>query len=302
MRRIDDWEFPLAIALRRLDAELAAEAVRAVLEDKAGFDPNQPRAHKGRRDGGQWIETGLDCAIDAVDASWDKIEREARARSAATLRFVRRNRATMTRALGLAQVAGGAAEMIGGGGVVAGGAATSATGVGLAAAALGAFMTVNGYDNFQTGWNTLITGESQPTRINTLLRELGMTPEQATLTEIAFADGVAGAARSLDDAARRGLERAALARFSDEPLQVLANGQSLWLSPSIVVRGEAWEAFDAARTGFRRTPPSFPVFDQVNEAGTVAISNKTVDLLSLSYERQPGKALYSTLRGYIDRV
>jgi hypothetical protein len=105
-------------------------------------------------------------------------------------------------------------------------------------AGVGAFLTANGYDNFQAGWNTLLTGEIQPTRLSKTLRDIGLTESEAAAVEIALAAAGGGAAgltgRALEKAARRGLETAALERFSRAPLQVRVNGQSLWLEDSIV--------------------------------------------------------------------
>jgi hypothetical protein len=245
----------LGEARSRLKYELAAEALVAALEEKAGFDPNQPRVPAGGREGGRWTREALGRFLDRADEIWADIERRAGEASFATLRFVRRNRANINRTLGLIQGVGGGLEMVGEVGLVTGGTATSEVGVGIPVAMAGGYMVANGYDNWSTGWATFVTGEVQPTRLNRVLQQLGLSPEQAAVAEISFAGGAAAAGlsgRALDKAARVSLERAALERFRTEPLRVLHNGQSLWLEQDIVNRGAAWEAFDAARTGFKR--------------------------------------------------
>lgn len=258
----------------------------------------------GRREGGRWTRFREGRYIPGADEVWAEIEAHAGAVSYATLRFVRRNRAQINRMLGGLQMIGGFGEVAIGATTVAGGVATSATGAGVAVAGLGAFLTVNGYDNFQAGWNTFLTGEVQPTRLNKTLRDIGLSEAEAAAVEIALAGGAGAAAgltgRALEKAARRGLEREALERFSREPLRVHVNGQSLWLEDSIVKRGDAWEAFDAARTGLLRTPPGFKTFDQHSPDLKTVVSNKAIDLLAPTYERRG--ALYSRLKQYIGAV
>lgn len=230
----------LSGAVARLKYELAAQALLAVLEGKAGYDPNQPRVPAGLREGGQWTRQRLERFLAQADEVWADIERIAGDTSYATLRFVRRNRASINRTLGGLQMLGAFGEVNAGARLVMGGAATSELGVGIPVAAAGAFLVANDVDNWTTGWNTLVTGEVQPTRLNRTLQQLGLSPEQATAAEIAFAGGGAAAAglsgRALEKAARAGLERAALRRFAEDALQVRVDGQSLWLSQSIVAR------------------------------------------------------------------
>lgn len=138
-------------------------------------------------------------------------------------------------------------------------------------------------------------------------RQIGAKRRPTSIQHSLLAGGVsAGAARltraRLLEAAERGLAQRALAPFAGEPLRVRAGALRIWDEINIQVRGEAWEAFDARRTGFLRAPSTFRVFDQANEAFDVAISNKTLDLALAGYSRMDRNAVYNTITGYIDRV
>jgi hypothetical protein len=95
-------------------ADRAADAVRdaiCALEDKAGYDPNQPSVLAGRRDGGRWTRFREGRFISGVDELWADIEARAGETSYEALRFVRRNRAQINRVLGGLQMLGGFGEV-----------------------------------------------------------------------------------------------------------------------------------------------------------------------------------------------
>jgi hypothetical protein len=122
-----------------------------------------------------------------------------------------------------------------------------------------------------------------------------------------LAGGVsAGAGRlarpALIQAAEAELGRRALRAFATEPLNVRAGALRIWDEPRIEVRGDAWEAFDATRTGFERTPRNFRVFDQFDRRSGVAISNKTLDLALTGYSRSDRNRVYDTIVDYIDQA
>jgi hypothetical protein len=276
-------------------------------EAKANFNPAQPRAPKGGPDGGEWVRVSgwskrrakelTDSRGFLSEQDIEDLDVAMRAQTREVQQFIERNRRTINRTVGALQMLGGGGEMIAGVAGVGGGVATSETGVGIAIAGASAWMVANGYDNFTTGWRALLTGNPQQTN----------RQDQATATEILLAGGVsAGAARltraRLLEAAERGLAQRALAQFAAEPLNVRAGALRVWDEINIHIRGEAWEAFDAQRTGFLRAPSTFPVFDQANEAFDVAISNKTLDLALAGYSRVDRSAVYNTVAGYIDRV
>lgn len=254
-------------ALARLRSKLAWLDFVAALEAKAGYDPNQPRVPQGRPTGGQWTRGSLDRIAQGLGRILNDAEATAARKSREAGAFVRRNRTAIARTLGVVQMAGGLGEVTSGARAITAGAATAETGVGVLVAGAGLFLAQHGIDNWQTGWATFVTGEVQPTRLSRTLRELGLSETEAAVVETTLAGGVGGGTlfgrATLERAARRGLERAALQRFETEPLDVLAGGKSLWLEQDIVARGAAWEGYDAARTGLRRLPPNFPVFDQV---------------------------------------
>lgn len=201
----------------------------------------------------------------------------------------------------------GAIEVVGGAGLVGvGGAATPAGGSGLVVAGVGAWLVWNGHDNAVAGVHALITGEPKPTSLNKLLRGLGLSGPDADAAELYLGlAGGAGSARvgraAVEKAARRELARRALLAFDTAvALRVTApDGRSLWSVADIRLRGDLWEAFDAKRTGFRRTPHA-AAFDQVSADGSVAISNKTLDLQRETCLRTDRRALYHKVKGYID--
>jgi hypothetical protein len=80
----------------------------------------------------------------------------------------------------------------------------------------------------------------------------------------------------------------------------LTDGRSIWEETDIVARGEAWEAFDAARTGFLRTPANFKTFDQFDRVSRVAVSNKTLSHNDIAYSLVDRNALYGRIRDYIN--
>ncbi len=286
-------------------------------EAKANFNPAQPRAPKGRPDGGEWVRVPVVSAGGAKELTDSRgflsardlegLDVAMRAQKREVQQFIERNRGAINRTLGALQMLGGGGEMVAGVVGVGAGVATSETGVGVAVAAMSAWMVTNGYDNFTTGWRALLTGNPQQTNLHTALRGLGLSEDQATATEILLAGGTSvGATRltnaGLREAAERGLAQRALSQFGAEPLNVRAGALRIWDEPSIEIRGEAWEVFDSQRTGLLRTPRTFRVFDQVNDERDVAISNKTLDLALPSYSRGDRNAVYNTIASYIDRV
>jgi len=289
----------------------AAEyALKAHAERKANFNPAQPRIPRGNAGGGRWTRIAgevSDAGGWLSDEEREEFDVRLRAQRREVQQFMYRNRETITRIIGGLQMAGGTAEMLAGVTGVVAGVASSQTGVGVAVAGVSASMVQNGYDNFATGWRALTTGNPQQTNLHTALRSMGLSEDQATATEILLAGGVGvGSARltnaALREAAMRGLGQRTLAQFADEPLNVRAGALRVWDEPNIQVRGAAWEVFDAQRTGFERTPPSFRVFDQWDRASETAISNKTLDLALTSYSRTDRNAVYNILAGYVDSV
>jgi hypothetical protein len=275
--------------------------LRAALEEKYNFNPNQPRRPKGTPIGGQWMSElhGIQFGPDHEELGRDMVE------AAATVdAFVAKHRKTITRLLGGLQAIGGGFEIVAGSALLSGGAATSEFLVGVPAVVAGAWMVQNGYDNGQAGFRALATGEPSPTNLNLLLRELGLSEPSADTVEMLLgAGGAAGGAklgrRALDKAVEEELARRALRAFDLRlALDVRAAGRSLWTVPDIRLRGEAWEKFDVQRTGFEWRPND-PVFDQISRDGRVAISNKTLDLRRETYLRADRKALFFTLRRYI---
>jgi hypothetical protein len=83
---------------------------------------------------------------------------------------------------------------------------------------------------------------------------------------------------------------------------VRAGAVRIWDEPNIALRGEAWELFDAQRTGFLRLPRGTPVFDQLDDLSGTAVSNKTLDLVQRSYSRSDRNAVFNTLAGYVDHI
>lgn len=279
----------------------AALQLGQLLEAKHNFNPNQPRVPKGVREGGQWRAGG-----GFQIPTGPQIMRAGSAAAARAENFLLEHHVAITRLLGGAQAVAGGAEAVGGVLLVTGGVTTSATGVGILVAGVGAWMSYNGYDNAQAGWNALITGEPTETGLHKALRQLGLTEGQASATEILLGGGASAAAvkmggRALNKAVSAALSRRAAQIFDpDSAIDVLFEGRSLWTANSIVDRGLAWEAFDAARTGYRRLPANNPVFDQISNSGDILVSNKTLDLQRETYLRANRRALYTRLRTYID--
>jgi hypothetical protein len=286
-------------------------------EAKANFNPYQPRVPGGSPRGGEWTKIGKPLStfkeIGNIwrgweqEVDWDQMEIDARRHSREVEQFIARNRSSILRVLGALQLAGASVEIIAGVTGAVAGASTSEIGVGIPLVALSAWMVTNGYDNFLTGWRALLTGSPQETNLHVALRRLGLSDDQATATEILLAGNVtAGGGRlarpALLEAAEVGLARRAAQAFATEPLNVRAGVLRIWDEPRIQVRGDAWEAFDAARTGFERTPYGFGVFDQFHRPSGVAISNKTLDLALSGYSRSDRNAVYNTVAGYIDQV
>jgi len=112
--------------------------------------------------------------------------------------------------------------------------------------------------------------------------------------------GLRAARAGLSRAVRASLSRRALEAFSDNALNVRSGSRAIWDEPNIQTMGEAWEAFDAARTGYRLTPRTYPAFDQFSADGLVGISNKVVDVTAPSYSRRGH--LFQTLRTYINQA
>lgn len=292
-----------------LDAEAAAHRLRTsfialetVLERKQNFNPNQPRRPKGTPIGGQWapgtpgwirgpspIEFGADLAAGATRVN----------------AFVARHHKTVTRMLGAVQWVGGGVEMIGSIPVGVAGAAASETGVGVLGMILAGWMAKNGHDNLRTGWRALLTGDPQNTDLYRTFRRIGLNDGQANAAEILLSGGGGIAAARIGRGALAKAAEAELVRRTARAfdpglaLEVRSAGRSLWLDADIRSRGDAWEAFDALRTGYRRFPHA-PVFDQISQDGRIAVSNKTLDLYRETYLRNDGRALFATLKRYID--
>lgn len=291
------------------DAETAASRLRtslitleAALEHKQNFNPNQPRRPKGTAIGGQWAP---DDPRRLGGASPAELGADMAAGAARIDAFLSRHHKAITRLLGGVQWVGGGAEIIASIPVWAAGAAASETGVGLLAWGIAAWMDRNGYDNLDTGWRALITGEPQETDLHRTLRRIGLNDGQASAAEILLSGGGAIAAArigrgALAKAAEVELVRRTARAFDPGlALEVRSAGRSLWLDADIRSRGDAWEAFDALRTGYRRFPHA-PVFDQISQDGRIAVSNKTLDLYRETYLRNDGRALFATLKRYID--
>ena len=169
------------------------------------------------------------------------------------------------------------------------------------------WMVGKGYDDYSTGLRNFLTGEPGETAINQTLKGWGLSDDQIAAMELTFAAYSLGTAAvgtlstgALRRAARDGLQRKALADLAVKPLTVLHDGKSIWKSPDIVVRGKAWEAYDAGRTGFKRLHPNSKTFDQFDEATGTAISNKTMDLSSKSYTEPEKDRVFYQLKKAID--
>lgn len=278
---------------------LTAAVVIGGFEAKANFNPNQPRVPRGRPTGGQWVSYAGEQLREAGRAMRSAISRA----SGEVQAFMIMNEERITRFLGLVQAASGAAEAGSGVAVVVGGAGTPLAPV---TTALGSWMVRNGYDNFDTGLRVLVTGEHHETNLNRVLRGWGLSEQDAALTEMLLSGGTTlGGLR----AARVGLSRtvqASLARraveaFSENALDVRVGGRSIWSEGSIERLGEAWEAFDAQRTGFRLTSRFFPGIDQISADGRIVVSNKTLNTAGRSYQAN-NSAVLTRLKTYVDQL
>lgn len=286
--------------LARLRLNLTAAEVIASLEAKAGFDPDQPRVPHGRRTGGQWVSLAAEHLREA-----GRIFRDAVGHATGeVLAFLILNQESIIRTLGALQAAGGATEASVGFSLAQQGARSPF--LGPVVAALGSWMVVNGFDNFDAGWRTLTTGQSHETNLHRILTGWGLSDGQANLVELLLGGGTAvGAARSSHAAFARqvqaGLAARTLAPFTARPLTVRSNGRSLWEARDIQEAGEAWERFDAARTGYRLTSRTFPGVDQISADGRVVISNKTLNTRLSSYQAND-RALFERLGRYIRQL
>jgi len=297
-RRGERAKLAVATASDRLRAALE------VLEQKYNFNPNQPRRPKGTPIGGQWMGVPLDMQFGPSPEDLNRSMMEASDRSE---RFVREHPTEITRALGALQTIIGGLEMVGGVALVTGGGATSEIGVGIPVALAGAWVVTSGYQNAEAGWHALLTGEPQETSLRKALRSMGLSDVQADSVELVLS-GASGAtalkagSKAIDRAARRALLRQSLRPFDpSEALSVTSDGRSLWAQTIIRKRGDAWEEFDARRTGFIRTERA-KAFDQISPNGRTAISNKTLDSQRETYLRRDRRQLYNTLKKYIGQA
>ncbi|MDP1632741.1 MAG: hypothetical protein Q8L66_15100 [Caulobacter sp.] len=300
MRRTGSLQHNQALADAEHRFSRSLLALQQVIEEKQHYNPAQPRQPKGVSTGGQWAGSG----------NWGGLSARARSGMAAggarLSAFVDKHHKEITRVLGAAQALGGGVEAVGGVAVAASGAATSGTGAGILVAGVGAWMVTNGYDNLTTGWNALLTGEPQETTLHKNLRGLGLKDDHATAVEILLSGGGLVGARlgghAFEQAAKAELLRRAARAFDPKaalPLRV--SGGAIWEVKDIRLRGDAWEAFDAKRTGYNRYPHA-PVLDQISADGKIAVSNKTLDLHRETYLATDRKALYQTLKRYIDQA
>lgn len=262
---------------------------------EAKYDPAQPRWPAGRSDGGQWR------------AFLHRVQRRAAATKLEVDVWIARNPEVVTRVAASLQLAGGAAEVVGGIGLVGAGVATSEVGVGIAVAGVGAWAVRNGFDNLGAARAALLTGQPQDTNLRRTLLAWGLTDAQATATEVFLAGGTGVAGARLSQAAIRTkalaeLERRALLELTPDVLPVSLKGRSIWDEPSIVERGLAWERYDQARTGYRATPPNYPVIDQISRDGLVVVSNKTIDVTAFAYSRADRNGLLTRMRAQVDSL
>lgn len=71
---------------------------------------------------------------------------------------------------------------------------------------------------------------------------------------------------------------------------------------SIEEQGERWEDYNAEQNpATRKLPPGSKAFDRIDEDTGEAISDKTLNTLSVSYIKKPA-SIYGTLKRYIDAV
>jgi len=266
------------------------------------YRPDQPRRPKGTPIGGQWMENLQHFGPDSKRIGQDMADSAERLDA-----FIEKHQSEIVRLVGGFQLVGGTLEVVAGTAIGTGGVATSEVVIGLPIAAAGAWLVWNGYDNAQAGWHALVTGEPKPTSLHKLLRDFGLRETTANNVELILgvAGGAAGARlgeAAFEAAARRELARRALRAFDrTTALSVGTPSGSIWKEKDIRSRGDIWEGFDASRTGYIRTPNA-AVFDQISPNGTVAISNKTLDLQAETYLRSDRRALYSTAKRYIDRA
>lgn len=277
-------------------------ALEAALERKQNFDPNQPREPKGAPTGGRWalVPRGAWRVMDTSAAN-----RATRAVAARVDAFVIKHRKAIIRTLGGIQTFDGLAEAGTGMRLAFAGDATAGTGVGAIGTALGVWMVFHGYDNFEAGIWALVTGYPQETNLFRTLRGFELSEPAAQRVELALSGGVLlggglVARRQAQALMRASLLRRTLRAFDPaRALDVRRAGVSIWEIRDIRLRGDAWEEFDAARTGFQRYPYA-KTFDQISSDWRVAISNKTLDMYRETYLRTDRKALFNKLRGYID--
>lgn len=273
------------------------------LEAKQNFNPRQPRRPRGTPIGGQWT---IDPSISGAPTPTE-LGRMMQDGAARTQAFLLKHRNEIIRILGGVQVLGGSAEFVAGASLGVVGLGTTELGVGIPVSLLAGWMVTNGYDNAHAGWRALVTGNPQETNLNQALRSLGLSETAANSVEILLSGGagVVGAKLSrsaLDRAAFAALERRALRAFDPRlALDIRANGRSIWEEVDIRRRGEIWERFDVQRTGYRWFSNA-RAFDQVSPDETIAVSNKTLDMLRETYLRTDKRALYSTLKKYIDEA
>lgn len=272
-------------------------------ESKQNFDPNQPRRPKGVPIGGQW--TVSPSTVGTVSPS--NVRRAVKQGAARLEVFLIKHRRELTRILGGIQALSGGAEFIGGASLGVVGIGTSEVGVGIPISLLAGWMVANGFDNAQAGWRALVTGDPQETSLYQALRGIGLGDKSASAVEVFLSGGVGLAGAKVSRAALNRTAYAALERRAALPfdlgraLHVQSNGRSLWAEFDIRVRGEAWERFDVGRTGFRWYPNG-KVFDQISSDEMIAVSNKSLDLMRETYLRTDRRALYQTLKKYVDQA
>lgn len=279
-------------------------AIGELPEVKQNYNPNQPREPKGSPAGGRWaiVSNGSWRGIDTSG-----INRATRVAAARVDAFLLKHRKAITRILGAIQALDGLGEAAAGVRLGGAGVATSHVGVGVLAAGLAGWMVKHGYDNVEAGILALATGYPQETNLFKSLRDLGLSEAATGRLELALSGGgVLGggfiARRALQNQMRLALTRRALRAFDPaHALDVRLGGKSLWDAPDIRARGDAWEAFDAQRTGYERFPNA-RVFDQISADRRVAVSNKTLDLYRETYLKTDRRALFHKLKLYIDQA
>lgn len=279
---------------------LTAALVIGGFEAKANFNPDQPREPRGRPTGGRWVSY----AGERLRETEQWFRQATSIVDAEVAAFLVLHREDLIRILGAVQAASGAAEVYGGGVAIVGGLLTIAEG-GALVAALGVWMVANGIDNVDTGWRILTTGRAHTTHLYQILRDWGLSDSEASWTEVAIAGGPGAVSGLTRRAVRRralaAVEARALDPFTAPALQVRSGGRSIWSEASIQPAGEAWEYFDAGRTGYRVTRSGFPGVDQISPDGSVVISNKTLNVMGSSYQASD-TAVLRRLRTYINQL